>query len=200
MNILRVGAHALLVECGDGALALAAEAMRRRATGEFLAVDVVPAAQTVLFDGVDDPIALAGRIPAWEIAPLAAVPSDTVELPVRFDGPDLADVAAAWAVAADAVAGIVCDVRLRAAFMGFAPGFAYLTGLGRATPRRSTPRTSVPAGAVGLAGEYAGIYPRSSPGGWQIIGTYVGEPLWDTDRAVPALLAPGTVVTFTEAP
>lgn len=199
MNVLRVGAHALLIECGAEALEVAAEAMRRRDAGEFRAVDVVPAAQTVLIDGVDDPAALADRIPTWDVAPLSTVTAPAVELPVRFDGPDLAHVAAAWRVAADAVAGIVCDAHLRAAFMGFAPGFAYLTGLGKITPRRATPRTSVPAGAVGLAGEYAGIYPRSSPGGWQIIGTYVGEQLWDAERATPALLAPGTAVTFTEA-
>ena len=87
----------------------------------------------------------------------------------------------------------------RVAFGGFAPGFAYLVGgdTRLIVPRRSSPRTAVPAGSVALAGEFSGIYPRESPGGWQLIGT-TDVLLWDTDRTPPALFAPGMVVTFVE--
>lgn len=96
------------------------------------------------------------------------------------------------------VARIHAGTVFRVAFCGFAPGFAYLTGLDPEyhVPRRADPRTSVPAGAVALAGPYTGVYPRSSPGGWQLIGTAPGTVLWDSARKPAALLAPGTRVRF----
>lgn len=94
------------------------------------------------------------------------------------------------------VARIHAAADYRVAFCGFAPGFGYLTGLPREVPRRVTPRTAVPAGSVALAGPYTGVYPRSSPGGWQLIGT-TDAVLWDTARVPAALLAPGTRVRFT---
>ena len=66
-------------------------------------------------------------------------------------------------------------------------------------PRRDEPRTAVPAGSVGLAGEFTGVYPRSSPGGWQLIG-HTDAEVWDATRETPALLAPGTLVRFEAAP
>ena len=87
------------------------------------------------------------------------------------------------------------------AFCGFAPGFAYLTGgpPELQVPRRATPRKQVPAGAVGLAGEFTGIYPRPSPGGWQLIGR-TDARLWDLQRETPALLQPGQAVRFRVQP
>src|SRR5699024_6141372 len=86
------------------------------------------------------------------------------------------------------------------AFAGFAPGFGYLAGDDELfdVPRRSSPRTRVPVGAVALAGEFTGVYPRSSPGGWQLIGRTEAR-LWDLDRQPPALFVPGTIVRFVEA-
>ncbi|WP_141726123.1 5-oxoprolinase subunit B family protein, partial [Actinacidiphila rubida] len=117
--------------------------------------------------------------------------------PVRFDGPDLDGVAALWRTTAPEVVRIVTAAPLRVAFCGFAPGFGYLTGLppDRHVPRRATPRTGVPAGSVGLAGPYAGVYSRASPGGWQIVGT-TEALLWDAAREPAALLAPGRAVRF----
>jgi KipI family sensor histidine kinase inhibitor len=88
-------------------------------------------------------------------------------------------------------------VDLVVAFLGFTPGFPYLVGLDPAlhVPRRPTPRTRVPAGAVGLAGAQTGVYPRSSPGGWQLIGRTTAV-LFDPGREPPALLAPGDRVRF----
>ncbi|MFE6844178.1 allophanate hydrolase subunit 1 [Streptomyces sp. NPDC057686] len=202
MRPLVVGGEALLIELDSTAevAALHAELLRRRAAGELGAVrDVVPAARTVLLDGVPEPGALAERIARWEVAPLAETEGPLVTVPVRYDGPDLAEVAGLWGVAEREVAGIVGGTVFRVAFCGFAPGFGYLTGLPERfhLPRRATPRTAVPAGSLALAGEYAGVYPRSSPGGWQLIGT-TDAVLWDPAREPAALFAPGVRVRFEE--
>jgi KipI family sensor histidine kinase inhibitor len=122
-----------------------------------------------------------------------------VELPVVFDGPDLPDVARLTGRAVPALVAALTGVELTVAFGGFAPGFGYLTGLPEDlhVPRRETPRTRVPAGSVGLAGPYAGAYPRASPGGWQLVGR-TDAVLFDVDRDPPALLVPGARVRFRE--
>jgi KipI family sensor histidine kinase inhibitor len=155
--------------------------------------EVVPAARTVLVVG--DPLPdLAGLL----VAPAEEEPGPLVELPVRYDGPDLAEVAALTGLTAGEVVRRHAAAEYTVAFCGFAPGFGYLTGLPARlhVPRRATPRTAVPAGAVGLAGEFTGVYPRRSPGGWQLLGR-TDAVLWDADRDPPALLAPGTRVRFT---
>ncbi|MGW7440913.1 5-oxoprolinase subunit B family protein [Streptomyces sp. NPDC054849] len=202
MRTLVVGGEALLIELDSAAevAALHAELLRRRDAGELGAVrDLVPAARTVLLDGVREPAALGARIARWEVAPLAETEGPLVTVPVRYDGPDLAEVAERWGVPPQEVAGIVGGTVFRVAFCGFAPGFGYLTGLAERfhLPRRDTPRTAVPAGSLALAGEYAGVYPRSSPGGWQLIGS-TDAVLWDPGREPAALFAPGVRVRFTE--
>ncbi|WP_192339719.1 5-oxoprolinase subunit B family protein [Streptomyces sp. VITNK9] len=199
------GRHALLVELPDAGRtgAFHAEVLRRRAAGTLEPVEeVVPGARTVLLDGVRDPEALARSLGAWEVPPVAADDGEAVEIPVRYDGPDLADVAALWGVAPREVAALHSAHDYRVAFCGFAPGFGYLTGLPGElhVPRRATPRTRVPAGAVALAGPYSAVYPRATPGGWQLIGTMPDPgPLWDPARRRAALLAPGTRVRFVPA-
>ncbi|MFH8974216.1 allophanate hydrolase subunit 1 [Streptomyces sp. NPDC017890] len=199
MNVLPVGDDALLVEVSSGeeAEALHAELLRRRAEGTLAAREIVPAARTVLLDGLTDPARLASELTAAEVPPAPPRAGPVVELPVRYDGPDLADVAAHWGVAVEEVARIHAGTGFRVAFCGFAPGFGYLTGLPARydAPRRDTPRTAVPAGSVALAGPYTGVYPRSSPGGWQLIGT-TDAVLWDHTRVPAALLSPGTRVRF----
>lgn len=199
---LVVGRHALLVEVATAqeAQALHAELLRRRAADALPPVgEIVPAARTVLLDGLADPRALAAELVHWTVPPLPAAEAEPVVLPVRYDGADLAEVAALWGVAEGEVARIHSGIEFRVAFCGFAPGFGYLTGLPERlhVPRRATPRTSVPAGSVGLAGPYTGVYPRSSPGGWQLIGR-TDAVLWDVERDPAALLAPGTRVRFEE--
>ncbi|MFG6294780.1 MULTISPECIES: 5-oxoprolinase subunit B family protein [Streptomyces] len=199
MNVLRVGDDALLVEVasGDEAEALRAELLRRRAEGSLTAREIVPAARTVLLDGLADPAGVARELTAAEVPAAPPRTGDVVEIPVRYDGPDLADVAAHWGVAEREVARIHAGTEFRVAFCGFAPGFGYLTGLPARydVPRRAAPRTAVPAGSVALAGPYTGVYPRSSPGGWQLIGT-TEAVLWDHTRVPAALLSPGTRVRF----
>ncbi|MEX3102019.1 MULTISPECIES: 5-oxoprolinase subunit PxpB [unclassified Streptomyces] len=202
LRILPVGDDALLVEVASGAEAeaLHAELSRRRSAGLLTVRELVPAARTVLLDGLTDPSGLAAELADAEIPPVAARTEAAVEIPVRYDGPDLADVAAHWGVTEEEVARIHASTEFRVAFCGFAPGFGYLTGLPARydVPRRSTPRTAVPAGSVALAGPYTGVYPRSSPGGWQLIGT-TDAVLWDHTRTPAALLSPGTRVRFVPA-
>ncbi len=152
--------------------------------------DIVPAARTVLLDGIADrdPVArdrLARDLASWRVEPVSRAGGDPVEIPVVYDGPDLDAVAALWGVGADEVGALHSRTAFRVAFCGFAPGFGYLAGLPERlhVPRRTTPRTRVPAGAVALAGPYTGVYPRPSPGGWQLIGR-MPDPaaLWDPER------------------
>lgn len=198
MRVKPFAADALLVECADlaEAMALRAEAVRRKVVSR----DVVPAARTVLFDGVPDRDALAHEIESWALTALDAPPGDLVELPTSYDGPDLAAVAERWGMSTAEAARTHRDAEFTVAFCGFAPGFGYCTGLPERlwVPRLDDPRSSVPAGSVGLAGEFTGVYPSSSPGGWQIIGTTTAT-LWDESREPPALLAPGTRVRFVDA-
>jgi KipI family sensor histidine kinase inhibitor len=204
LTVRPVGTDGLLIELDttERTEALHAELLRRRAAGTLPPVrEIVPGARTVLLDGFAAPQAarrLAAELPGWEVPPLTGGDTAVVEIPVRYDGPDLHEVAALWGVPEDEVARIHAATEYRVAFCGFAPGFGYLTGLGERyhVPRRATPRTRVPAGAVGLAGGYTGIYPRSSPGGWQLIGTAPDTVLWDTRRCPAALLSPGTRVRF----
>ncbi|MFH0516846.1 allophanate hydrolase subunit 1 [Streptomyces sp. M41] len=199
MRALPVGDDALLVEVSSGeeARALHAELLRRRAEGSLSVREIVPAARTVLLDGLAEPARLARELTASDVPPAPPRSGDVVELPVRYDGPDLAEVAAHWGVSGAEAARIHADTEFSVAFCGFAPGFGYLTGLPPRydVPRRATPRTAVPAGSVALAGPYTGVYPRSSPGGWQLIGT-TDSVLWDHARVPAALLSPGTRVRF----
>ncbi len=122
-----------------------------------------------------------------------------VEIPVVYDGPDLDAVATMLRLSRDEVVALHTGGLWTAGFAGFAPGFAYLTGAdGRlSVPRRAEPRTRVPAGAVALAAGYSAVYPRPSPGGWQLIGR-TEEPMWEITRDPPALVGAGQRVQFVE--
>jgi KipI family sensor histidine kinase inhibitor len=197
VNVRVVGGRAVLVEVADP-LAWHDELLRRRAAGELVADDIVPGARTVLVDGVPDPARLAATLSGWRPASTTRTgAARTVEIPARFDGPDLHVVARHWHDHPDGVARRLRDTEFRVAFSGFAPGFGYLTGLPDelAVPRLADPRTRVPAGAIGLAGPYAGIYPTASPGGWLLVGQ-TDVRLFDVGARPPALLTPGTRVRF----
>lgn len=194
MRVRAVGADALLLEVDDPA-AWFTELNRRRDAGELAVIDIVPGARTVLLDGLADPAGVADAVRAWSAAPTEASDGLLVEIPVTFDGPDLADVAEVWGVEPGEVARRLTATPLHVAFCGFSPGFAYMAGLPAelAVPRLPTPRPKVAAGSVGLADTYAGIYPTASPGGWRLVGR-TDVTLFDPARTPPALLGPGTRV------
>lgn len=198
MRVLPSGSTALLIELDDldDVLALHAALVDRTPDG---VVDLVPAARTVLV--VVDPARTT--LDAAESAVRRAAPQrgrrlagELVELPVRYDGADLDDVAALLGCDREEVVRRHTGEEWTVAFCGFAPGFGYLTGTaGWDLPRRSSPRTRVPAGSVALAGGFTGVYPRASPGGWQLLGR-TDVPVFDVGRDPPALLRPGTRVRF----
>lgn len=203
----RVGAEALLVEVADTATAQATYRVVRRLVADAAVTiapprDLVPAARTVLLDGVDIDgwrkvlDAHAGAIEA-ERASSSPCTGRDVTLPIRYDGEDLPMVASTWGCTLDDVVRLHAGGQYRVAFCGFAPGFAYCTSDLDVppTPRRKEPRTSVPSGSVALAGEYCGIYPRAMPGGWQIVGT-TPVAMFDVTQPEPALLQPGDRVRF----
>ncbi|MCW2834278.1 MAG: Allophanate hydrolase subunit 1 [Nocardioides sp.] len=198
VRIIPVGDHARLVEVADARAAVSL-ALWARERG-IPATEIVPGAATVLFDGLDGGIDLPAALDAWsQEEPVPA--GRQVVVPVVYDGPDLAAVAALWAVAVDEVVRRHTSVEFTSAFCGFAPGFAYLAGLPSewAVPRLDQPRARVEPGSVGLAGAWCGVYPTASPGGWQLLGR-TEAPLWDLARDEPALLSPGTGVRFEARP
>lgn len=198
MDARRVGEHALLVECADTETVVGAYAVLRSRQHLLGASDVVPAARTVLLDGLADPLATRALIAGWEPDPVVTESSGAlVEIPTRYDGADLDEVALQWSTSAAEVVRIHQECTFVVAFCGFAPGFAYCTGLpdGLTVRRRDAPRSRVPAGSVALAGEFTSVYPSASPGGWQLIGTS-SVTLWDPSAVEPALLVPGTRVRF----
>ena len=189
----------LEVDVGD-VLATATALARSEAVNE-----VVPGAQTVLVHLAPsvDPEAIGPQLLRLASAAEGVVgdePSDAVELAVTYDGEDLSAVAEACGLPTAEVIARHSDATYRAAFCGFAPGFAYLTGLDPVLelPRRPSPRTRVPAGSVAIAAGYSAVYPTTSPGGWHLLG-HTDAVLFDADRDPPALIAPGTIVHFLPA-
>jgi KipI family sensor histidine kinase inhibitor len=200
-TVLDYGDQALMVQCGSTAEVLAWAAALQAAKWPRV-VDIVPAARTVLvkLDGPRYQGVIRQRLRKVRVTPDEAVPADRgadVVIDVVYDGPDLGEVADHTGLTTAQVINAHTCTLWRVGFSGFAPGFAYLVdGDPRLrVPRRSDPRTSVPAGSVALAGEFSAIYPRQSPGDWQIIG-HTDAVLWDIERPNPALLTQGMWVQF----
>ncbi|GAA3440966.1 allophanate hydrolase [Planomonospora venezuelensis] len=200
--IRRAGEHGLLVETGTLEVSHRLDALLRadRPAG---VTEIVPGPATVLVVAPGaDPAGIRARLSALAAAARApgaeaAAPERTVTVPVVYDGADLAEVAALTGLTAQEVVDRHTGRELVAGWLGFAPGFAYLTGLDPVlhVPRLATPRTSVPAGAVAIAGPYSAVYPSASPGGWRLLGRSP-LPVWDAAADPPAVLAPGTRVRF----
>ena len=199
VRLLPMGLEAVLIEDPPGGPAAWARGVRDRAVDGVL--DVVPAARSVLIR-CDSAAALAvvsERLDAVRPMPTGTERVD-LTIAVAYDGDDLDDVADATGLSVDEVVGLHSSGEYRVAFCGFAPGFGYLTGLPERLrlPRRDSPRTRVPAGSVAIAAEYSAVYPRSSPGGWHLLG-HTDAVLFDVERDPPSLLAPGTGVRFVVA-
>ncbi|MGV0740566.1 allophanate hydrolase subunit 1 [Mycobacterium syngnathidarum] len=196
------GDQALLLEFDSTADVLAWTATLTAA--KLLGVlDIVPASRTILIKLADPRYQAPTRQRLSKLrlqpgsAPVRPTGQPDVTIDVVYDGADLDDVATLTGLTPAQVIAAHTGTPWQVGFMGFAPGFAYLVGGDERlqVPRRSEPRTSVPAGAVALAGEFSGIYPRQSPGGWQLIGR-TDAVLFDVHRDEPALLTPGTWVQF----
>jgi KipI family sensor histidine kinase inhibitor len=196
------GDSGLLIDTDGPAVALAAAITGADLPG---VTDVIAGARSVLVicsPGRGLPLGeLARLIAALPVPEHVADPGDSLELPVVYDGPDLAEVAELSGLTVDEVIAAHSGARYTVGWMGFAPGFGYLTGLDRRlsdVPRLATPRLTVPAGSVAIAAGLAAVYPSASPGGWRILGR-TDAALWDADREPAALLAPGRQVRFTVA-
>lgn len=193
MNVKPYGDTALLLDCES-----LDEAQRWFAALHHDA-EAVLGARSVLLRGEPTVLrSLVGRTTPADLT--AALDGPEVEVPVVYDGADLDVVARLTGLSADEVVEAHIGTPWTVAFGGFAPGFSYLVGGDPRirVPRRDSPRGRVPAGSVGLAGEFSGIYPRESPGGWQLIGR-TDLTMWDTHREEPALLVAGMTVRFVVA-
>jgi KipI family sensor histidine kinase inhibitor len=208
-----VGDHALLLELQNNEAVHAAARVARSRFGDQL-VEVVPGHCTLLLvwdEGLDDAAALTSNLKALagdasafklDMRAVGNEPPPRVVIPVIYDGADLEAVATQLGVSVEAVVELHSGAEFVVAFMGFSPGFPYLVAEGGGAvegllelPRLATPRTEVPSGSVAVAAGYCGIYPRGSPGGWNLLGR-TGVVLFDAERRPPALLAPGTCVRF----
>lgn len=207
--VRRAGEHAVLAEYPDTSTVLQVAAALRDLAPPRLR-EVVPAERTLLLIGtpLSTPAELEGLLAGLSVRPLDLTGGTEVVIPVVYDGDDLEDVADLLGHSPGALIDAHTATAWTAAFGGFAPGFAYLlpelceegtdptsSDLVWDVPRRTEPRTAVPAGSVALASRYSGIYPRPSPGGWQLIGR-TDAVLFDPSRREPALLTPGTRVRF----
>lgn len=203
MRILACGDRAVLVELGSLEEAMAADrslrALARTGEGIWGSVrDVVPSARCVLVQGAD-----AGELRAalaaggLQVGASDRAAGPELELPVRYDGADLGEVARLTGLTVEEVILAHCETPWTVAFGGFAPGFAYLAGGDPRlrVPRLAAPRTRVPAGSVAIADEFSGVYPTASPGGWRLLGR-TDAPLFDPTARRPALLTPGATVRF----
>ncbi|WP_024818893.1 5-oxoprolinase/urea amidolyase family protein [Arthrobacter sp. 31Y] len=162
-------------------------------------VDVLAAAETVMVVGESAAAtrAIGARLMELELFAPEVTDSGLVVIDTVYDGDDLADVAELTGLSVEGVVAAHTGQVWTVAFAGFAPGFGYMVGENEVltVPRRSSPRTAVPAGSVALGGQYSAVYPRRSPGGWQLIGR-TGARMWDLDRAQPALVRPGDRVQY----
>jgi KipI family sensor histidine kinase inhibitor len=198
VRLLPCGGRAVLVESDD---VLGYQAALAQAPPDGV-VELVPAARTLLVR-FDPAVTSSDRLGALlrRVSPVDSQVASAAEvvIPVVYDGEDLAEVASETGLSVEEVVARHSAGSYVSAFCGFAPGFAYLSGLDPLlqVSRRSSPRTRIPVGSVAIAGEYSAVYPSASPGGWRLLGR-TETPVWDVERDPPNLLPPGTRVRFRE--
>jgi KipI family sensor histidine kinase inhibitor len=199
MNTRRVGEHGLLIDLPDveDVHRIRANVLASDPVG---VVEVVPGLRSLLvvIDPAQTSVAeFTSFLDDLDVGDVTVESSRIVDVPVIYDGPDLDEVAKLTRMRADDVVARHQAATYTVAFLGFSPGFAYLLGLDPSlyVPRRATPRASVAAGSVAIAGELAGVYPRATPGGWRLLGR-TRLAVWDLNRDPPALFAPGDHVRF----
>lgn len=211
-RLLPYGERAMLVECADLAEMRALHSWLKawfdrtdeagRDGRPSPIAEVIPGARTLLLR-LRTPLdpGFVRTMIETELPATGPGASTMINIPVRYDGDDLPEVATLLGCTTDEVIDLHTRQTWTVAFCGFAPGFAYLAPEDAGTedvlrvPRRAAPRTKVPAGSVGLADRWSGIYPRTAPGGWQLIGR-TPRQVWDLQQQPPALLQPGMRVRF----
>ncbi len=199
------GAEASMLDClASGQSARAREMiLHASAIANVAVADVVVGARSVVvIHGAADGESIRDILRDVSFQEQLSYPSDSrevTEIAVCYDGDDLDSVAKQCGLTTGEVVALHTAADFVVEFCGFAPGFAYLTGLPAALvlPRRTTPRARVSAGSVAIAAHYSAVYPRESPGGWHLLGTTTHE-LWDINRRPPATLQPGMRVRFVE--
>ena len=200
MRFLPANLDALLVELEDlpQTIALMASLKAQPLRG---IKELVPAARTMLIryePSILTSVAIIEDLSRRHLVAEAVQDAPLVEIDVDYHGEDLPEVAELLGLTTKEVIERHCEAAYTVAFNGFAPGFSYLSARAALhVPRRRSPRVRVPAGSVALAGEFSAVYPKDSPGGWQLIGTTTAT-MWDMDRDVPALLQPGYRVRFVD--
>jgi len=197
VTVRPAGDQGALVELPDNGAALRLAGLLREERSDLL--DVVIGHTTVLVTWAGEKPDLGDAVKRALVAE-AGPAGRLVEIPVVYDGPDLDEVAQLTGLSPEEVIARHTGAEHVAAFIGFQPGFAYLTGGDTLlhVPRRDVPRTRVPGGTVAIAGPYSGVYPRESPGGWRLLGSTTAL-MFDPAREPPALLAPGDRVRFVVA-
>jgi len=189
-----MGEHAVLAEVDDPTQV---HRLRAAALAAGVGREVVPGWRTLLFTTDGDPRALAGQVEQLDTDVPLPVAAGHHEIPVRYDGEDLRDVAAECGMTPQQVVAAHAGAEYVVVLLGFSRGFPYLAGLPEQLrlPRLATPRTKVPAGSVGIALDQCGIYPMASPGGWRLLGR-TDRPVFDETQDPPNLLGVGDTVRF----
>jgi KipI family sensor histidine kinase inhibitor len=203
LPVRSAGERAVVLDCGAQAAGVASAVRLLAERLDVRLADVVPGAATVLVVAANpfDLQRFLGSLGDLEPAAGARASGGVVEIACRYDGPDLAEVAAATGLSVAEVIARHSAATYEAAFTGFAPGFAYLSGLDPVLrlSRRSSPRPRVPPGSVAIADGYSAVYPRASPGGWHLLGS-TDAVIFDAAREPAALIAPGARVRFVASP
>jgi KipI family sensor histidine kinase inhibitor len=200
-TVRAVGGNGLLLELREPAdVHRLAQWIRAQPAARDL-LETIPGATTVFLLGDRTALARIGdSVIDAELPPRQEDQRRTVVVPVRYDGPDLGNVAEQTGLRVRDVVALHSQAEYAAAFFGFAPGQAFFTGVPQPLriPRLQSPRKRVPSGSLAIANEFSVIYPQDSPGGWNLIGTRVGPPLWDERRRPPNAVDVGDRVVFDE--
>ena len=214
MNELPAGRDAVLLDFAaeddsPARVRHAAEALRRAAdAGELAHLDeVIPSDTTILVqfesDSGADILGIHRALRGTAEVHQTGSEFDEISVPVHYDGEDLGTVAELLGTITEEVVRMHRNTRWRVQFMGFAPGFGYLVPQDDPSNplmrvgRRTEPRTRVPTGAVAVAAGYSAVYPRTSPGGWYLLG-HTDVAMWNTESSPPALLTPGALIRFVD--
>jgi len=199
-SVRAAGDSALLIEVDDPQYVRLLSAWVDADTARHDLFEVIPTSRTLYLAGLPEVLrSLIARMRESDLSTtVTAAPSKLVTVDLRYDGPDLADVAERVGMSTSDLVKLHTCHEYTVEFFGFSPGQAFFNGLPKQLqiPRRDTPRVRVPSASVAIATAYTVIYPRDSPGGWNLLGTRVSPSLWDVHADPPNQVAVGDRVRF----